>query len=167
MDMLSNIQDNTYLFVPQGSVLGPTLFIIYVNDLPSLVQSSLTMFADDTKVYRAIRDTRDAEVLQSDLETLSKWSHKWLLKFNETKCAVMHCGVTNPKNNYYMKRADHQEARSGEPGDDRIGGQVHQIAETKVEKDLGVYVCNNLKPTTHCHKAANKAMQGWIFTFSS
>ena len=129
--------------VPQGSVLGPTLFTLYVNDLPSQVCSSLKMFADDTKLYRRIRNPSDTQALQDDLTKLVKWSDKWLLKFNADKCTVMHCGHSNPKKVYLMKQE---------------GEQIHELAETKIEKDLGVHVTNTLKPTTHCLRAANKAM---------
>ena len=129
--------------VPQGSVLGPMLFTLYVNDLPSLVCSSLKMFADDTKLYRRVQEPGDAQALQEDILRLGEWSDKWLLRFNPDKCTVMHCGYANPKARYFMKQE---------------GGQMHQLTETQVEKDLGVHVTSNLKPTTHCHKAANKAM---------
>ena len=62
--------------VPQGSVLGPTLFILYVNELPSLVRSNMLLFADDSKLYRTIEDDRDAQILQDDLHTLEDWCSK-------------------------------------------------------------------------------------------
>ena len=72
--------------VLQGSVLGPTLFLIYVNELPSLVKSSLVIFADDAKLYRPIHSHSDTQTLQDDLDTLDNWSEEWLLKFNIAKC---------------------------------------------------------------------------------
>ena len=68
--------------VPQGSILGPVLFIIYVNELPSLVSSNIKMFADDMKLFAQVKDKSDAQTLQDDLDILSEWSCKWLLKFN-------------------------------------------------------------------------------------
>ena len=68
--------------VPQGSVLGPVLFVLYVNELPRLVRSNIKMFADDAKIFRGINDTMDAQELQEDLNALSNWSKKWLLQFN-------------------------------------------------------------------------------------
>ena len=72
--------------IPQGSVLGPLLFLIYINDLPENVNSTVYMYADDTKIYREIQSDDDHEVLQRDLETLKTWSKRWLLKFHPSKC---------------------------------------------------------------------------------
>ena len=63
--------------VPQGSVLGPVLFIIYVNDLPDSLESFFKIFADDTKVYTAVDKRSDQEKLQQDLLKLSDWSRLW------------------------------------------------------------------------------------------
>ena len=68
--------------IPQGSVLGPLLFVIYINDLPDKLCSSSLMFADDTKVFREICSENDLECLQRDLACLEKWSDTWLLKFH-------------------------------------------------------------------------------------
>jgi len=64
--------------VPQGSVLGPVLFTMFVNDIPSTVSSSVFMFADDTKIFRAIRSS---DTLQNDLNLLYDWSLTWQLSF--------------------------------------------------------------------------------------
>ena len=129
--------------VPQGSVLGPVLVIVYVNELPNLVSSGIKMFADDTKIYRNIHDRQDVNTLQSDLSALEQWSNKWLLRFNPAKCKVMYCGPKNSKSEYYMVDED---------------GVMRKIEETCLEKDLGVYISNTLKPSLHCQKAANKGM---------
>jgi len=68
--------------VPQGSVLGPLLFLLFVNDLPDWVKSSIKMFADETKLWSTIRSASDGNMLQDDLNSLKKWSDKWLFKFN-------------------------------------------------------------------------------------
>ena len=61
--------------VPQGSVLGPILFLIDVNDIPETVNSNVKMFADDTKIYRTLKNKPDCEILQADLDNLSEWSN--------------------------------------------------------------------------------------------
>lgn len=129
--------------VPQGSVLGPILFVIFINELPSRVQSNIKMFADDTKISLPISCTQDAQILQDDIHKLEDWSKEWLLKFNPTKCKVMHCGKGNPKAKYFMEGED---------------GRACEVEETVVEKDLGVHVSSTLKPTFHCQKAAKKGM---------
>ena len=63
--------------IPQGSVLGPMLFPIYVTDLPDELLSTLKLFADDTKLYREIRNDQDKKILQNDLNKLMDWSNKW------------------------------------------------------------------------------------------
>ena len=80
--------------IPQGSVLGPLLFIIFVQDLPQWVTNSIMMFADDTKLWARISRQEDGEALQRDLRKLEEWSKMWLLSFNPEKCKVMHIGRT-------------------------------------------------------------------------
>ena len=75
--------------VPQGTILGPMLFLLYVNDMPDVVQSTAKMFADDTKIYRNIQEPDDCNNLQRDLNALSAWSNQWLLRFNSAKCVVL------------------------------------------------------------------------------
>jgi len=76
--------------MPQGSVLGPLLFLLYINDLPDCVTSSTTrLFADDTVVYRRITSHGDADALQSDINALQQWMDTWLMQFNASKCQVL------------------------------------------------------------------------------
>ena len=89
--------------VPQGSVLGPLLFAIYVNDMPSVVSSKLFKFADDTKLYCTISSLLDIQTLQNDLDLLYNWSIDWLLRFNISKCKTMHIGrFTSDDYTYFM-----------------------------------------------------------------
>ena len=74
--------------VPQGSVLGPLLFSIYVNDIPSVVKSPVLLFADDTKIFRSIQCKDDYLQLQNDINKLLEWSSIWQLKFNISKCLL-------------------------------------------------------------------------------
>ncbi len=89
--------------MPQGSVLGPTLFLIYINDLPEVVHNIAKLFADDTKLYKQIVDDSSCISIQDDLNELANWSEKWQLKFNAGKCKAMHLGRSNPNWNYSMK----------------------------------------------------------------
>ena len=121
--------------VPQGSILGPILFLIYVNDLPESVLSTAKMFADDTKIYNNISSLSDCELLQQDLNSLSAWSKLWLLRFNETKCVVLK--VRQSINYLYT-----------------LNGSYLQEAES--QRDLGVLVstikCQKSKPENRAHK---------------
>ena len=128
--------------VPQGSVLGPILFILYVNDLPGVVKSSCKMFADDTKLYKEINGLKDYEDLQDDVYELCRWTTKWLLFFNANKCKVLHIGANNPKFTYKMV--------------DKNNNTV-DIKVVEQEKDLGVMFQENLKFDKHISLAVNKA----------
>ena len=76
--------------VPQGSVLGPILFLISINDLPDKVKSQVRLFADDTAAYLAISKLADSEQLQADLDILQEWEIRWDMQFNPSKCQVIH-----------------------------------------------------------------------------
>ena len=75
--------------VPQGSVLGPLLFLLYINDLPDTITSQVRLFADDTAVYLAIDNMEDCSTLQKDLDKLAKWEETWDMEFNPSKCVVL------------------------------------------------------------------------------
>jgi hypothetical protein len=83
--------------VPQGSVLGPLLFLIFINDLPSRVSNgtSVKLFADDCVLYRRITSPDDCVTLQSDLDSLQRWEKEWLMQFHPSKCLTLH--ITNKK----------------------------------------------------------------------
>ena len=116
--------------VPQGSVLGPILFLIYVNDKSETINTNVKLFADDTKTFRTLKNKSDCEILQADLDNLSEWSNRWCLTFNTSKCKWMHIGKVNPKFEYTMATENNNNI---------------VLAETVQTKDLGVWISNNLK----------------------
>ena len=116
--------------VPQGSVLGPILFVIFINDMPKQLSSVRKMFAADAKVYREVNCTEDYNSLQSDLDIMSEWSHKWQLPFNVEKCKCMHFGTRNPK---------------------RMANQM--LEESSEERELGVIIDESLKFHRHAASA--------------
>ena len=125
--------------VPQGSVLGPLLFIIFINNLDMEVVGEVTIskFADDTKLAQTSVDTKGREELQSTLDNMVRCADRWGMQFNVAKCKVMHLGPKNVKHPYFM--------------------QGQQLEVTSEEKDLGVTTTDKLKPSSQCAKAARTA----------
>ena len=85
--------------VPQGSVLGPLLFLLFINDMPAITTNRTTLFADDSKL---IGNAGSPATIQSHLHCLSQWADVWQMKFNQSKCSILHIGKDNPKNNYMI-----------------------------------------------------------------
>ena len=81
--------------IPQGSHLGPLLFVLYINDLQELTKSGTFLFADDIKIFRTITDKNYQGILQHDLNILEQWNKKWLLKCYSDKCKHMTIGKNN------------------------------------------------------------------------
>ena len=82
--------------VPQGSVLGPLLFLLYINGLPENIQSQVRLFANGTAVYMTVTNMQDSHVLQSDLESLQHCERIWDVEFNPGKCQVIHITRSKP-----------------------------------------------------------------------
>ena len=92
--------------IPQGSVLGPIPFVLYINDLPENIVSNVYMFADDTKVFKTMTSPNDQHTLQNDLDCLTSWSSKLLLRFHPDKCNLMHVGKTIQQDYAYNLKID-------------------------------------------------------------
>jgi len=92
--------------IPQGSVLGPLLFLTFVNDLDEDINSHILKFADDTKIFKEVRNSADCSQLQADLDKLVLWAQKWQMEFNVDKCKVMHVDNRDDGSTYYMEESD-------------------------------------------------------------
>ena len=79
-------------WVPQGSILGPLMFLLFVNDIPQITSSNIILFADDTKLWGLIKSIDDVNILQEDLEKIIEWCQKWKLHLNVKKCKYMAIG---------------------------------------------------------------------------
>ena len=124
--------------IPQGSILGPILFTIFINDLPDTIESTCKIFADDTKLFNK---PTSSNKIQDDLFKLQTWSEKWQLGFNVSKCKVLHIGNQNPGIPYSMKN----------------DGVVQDILNCEEEKDLGITFDKQLTFNSHIDKAINTA----------
>ena len=129
--------------VPQGSLLGLLLFLIYINDAPSsLKHSESFLFADDIKCLRPICSPHDCIQLQSDLDALSLWSINWKLMFNETKCSFLsiisgHISIEQSEQQYFINE--------------------QLITSSNQQKDLGILISSNLSWSHHASKITSKA----------
>jgi hypothetical protein len=92
--------------VPQGSIIGPILSIVFINDMPEAVNSFIQMFADDAKVFAEAASVEQRRQLQEDLIALLDWSRKWKLVFNAKKCKVMPLGKNNNMLKYYTEEEE-------------------------------------------------------------
>ena len=95
--------------VPQGSVLGPVLFLIFINDLPDNIRSSVRLFADDCVLYRNINSLTDCQILQEDQNSLAQWETDWQMKFNVAKCHSMMVTRHLPSNQIHFSYSIHQQ----------------------------------------------------------
>ena len=119
---------------PQGTVLAPVMFAVYINDMIKGVDSYMNMFADDAKILRRIVNKEDQDTLQQDLDVIWRWSQIWEMEFNTKKCSVIEMGRGNRRltKNYKM------------------GNTL--ISRRMEEKDLGVMFTESLSPEKHLNK---------------
>ena len=125
--------------VPQGSVLGPILFLVYINDLPEKVKSQVRLFADDTAAYLAIAKPAESKQLQDDLDTLQEWELDWNMEFNPGKCQVIR--ITR--------------SRSPIPTQYSLHGQTLEVVASA--RYLGVDIANDLSWKPHITRITNNA----------
>lgn len=125
--------------VPQGTVLGPLLFLVFINDLPSNLSSLIRLFADDCILYREIKNKDDSEALQADINRLCAWESTWQMGFNHAKCFTMRVShKTKPIiHQYYMGN--------------------HLLQEVAKHPYLGVELTSDMSWNTHINQIANKA----------
>ena len=126
--------------VIQGSCLGPALFLAFINDIDTAVDlttSFISKFADDTKMAAIVETPEDRLKFQEGVDNLATWSKDWQLLFNVKKCKIMHFGGSNQRFSYTMDGV--------------------KLEEVRVEKDVGVLVADNLRPSEQCSAAAAKA----------
>ena len=127
--------------MPQGTVLGPALFLVYINDLPQCVTSTPRLFADDCILYRDINNHHDAAALQDDLTRLQQWESTWLMEFAEDKCKVLRITRKTSRNIILH------------------GYQIHghTLEAVKEGKYLGVTLQDKLSFTPHVNNTIKKA----------
>ena len=126
-----------------GSNLGQVLFLVFINDLPDIVLSTVKLFADVTKMYRPIWDIQDQEIIQQDLDNLYRWSQVWQLPFSVEKCKVLHIGNNNNNKVYSLNSRNLQQVLEEKDLGvtfERLQFSTQQLVHQKQTNDLGYCV---------------------------
>jgi hypothetical protein len=131
--------------VPQGSVLGPCLFIYYINDIAENMTSTVRLFADDTVAYLAVKGPDDATQLQEDLDNLGVWERKWLMEFHPSKCEVL--SITKNRNTIHHPYKLHG----------------HELQHVDQAKYLGITITSDLSWKSHITNIIAKASKNLSF----
>ena len=151
--------------VPQGSVLGPTLFLLYVSQISSILKNFTSLFADDTKLFtyllkhnedssEMVTELHTSTSLQEDINLVTAWSEKYQMSFNLAKCHVLHLGHNNPISEYTMYKC--HEIKQTTAGTAYFL-QFHTLEKVDEEVDLGVTVDDKLKFSKHVDTKLSKA----------
>ena len=127
--------------VPQGSVLGPSLFLYYINDIAHMLHSKIRLFADDTICYLVVNSMGDAQLLQDDLTKLGEWATKWRMEFHSDKCNVLTISNKRVPLQYTYMLND------------------RPLAHVKSAKYLGVKISHDLRWNAHIDSICTKANQ--------
>jgi hypothetical protein len=121
--------------VPQGTVLGPILFLCHINDLPDALNSQVRLFADDCLLYRPINSQKDHDILQQDLKNLETWAENWGMRFNAKKCYIL--SIKQKSIKLYS-----------------LNG--HILEQVKNNPYLGIQISEDMKWSTHINNTAKK-----------
>ncbi len=124
--------------VPQGTVLGPLLFLCHINDITERVNSQIRLFADDCLLYRPVTTQEDHQLLQNDMDNLQQWAEEWGMRFNAKKCFIL--SVKNKSSHFY-----------------KIGDQILQ--QVQHNPYLGLLISEDLKWTKHISNISKKRIQ--------
>ena len=125
--------------VPQGTVLGPLMFLVYINDINENITSSVRLFADDCVIYKSITTLEDAKQLQEDLYKICEWTNKWQMKLNIDKCAMLRC------------------TRSPIPIQYAYTLMGHTLEIKKLYTYLGVGIDNTMSWSSHIQMISNRS----------
>ena len=140
--------------VPQGSVLGPVLFLIYVTNISDHINNFTSLFADDTKLFSYILEDHSTRSLQEDIDKLTYWSENMQMSFNMSKCHVMHLGRNNNNHQYSMYKTSHTYSKSAGTA---YKLTFYNLADVTEETDLGICIDDQLSFSDHITAKLSKA----------